>query len=784
MDRKIHPDELSGLDQWIIDDLHKSGLTPENFTLGRLNSEVELNDRLGFVEIAGISIMDAGGYWIIYPEKPGYYRLKLKENIGDAKYLSPRGRGNKAYVLPEVRRLLENYSPDKFVFITEGEKKAAKANLEGFPCIGLSGVWNFKDSESDFLVELDGFVWKDRTIFIVFDSDITGKHSVKHAELRLAAELIKRGAKPYSVRLPNEPSGTKNGLDDYLVRYGSEAFRGLLEQVEPTLELHVAEGVEAGLIIQVITRIDNEITRARTLKLLAKREGVNLEAVQAEYRKYVQEKSVEVKTQREVFTDEEISQAKTLLNSSDMLSRLPVLTKKLGFTGEELNQKLLYLSFTSRIMSSSISTIVKGPSSTGKSYLVNTIARLFPVEDVLTFSFITAKSLVHRQGDLSHKILSIAEHAGSEGADYSIRTLLSEKEISILSSVKNEVTGNWEAVEKRIPADGLVYVETTTRDRVNPENQTRLFDIYLDDDFEQTKNILEIQAAQIESESQELESEIRIWRAAQTLLENHKVYIPYAKELANAFPKEKARSRRDFPRLLSLIRSHTLLHQFKRKRGSDDRLIATSDDLEGVLPIIERVLEDSQRELSPKQIKVLTVIQSDSVAIEFGAKDVFIHVDKIVTSKTLQRYLKHFSREGFIEWNGERGHKSRYTKQDSSNICMSSTSSFVCKVRGLLQRFWNIEDNSRMSSSEAKSLNGTCSGHKPNKGHFQKSSSLLNDNSEICSKNGDKDIETQSAGSNTALEESELPFHGIRDVSGEVTYIPDEDDISEYEISE
>ena len=127
-------------------------------------------------------------------------------------------------------------------------------------------------------------------------------------------------------------------------------------------------------------------------------------------------------------------------------------TKRQGFIGEELNQKLLYLSFTSRFFSKhSISTIVKGQSASGKSHLVGTILNLFTTTDVINLSFITAKALFHRQGDLNHKILFIAEHTGGESADYSIRTALSEGEISIMIPEKSEESSRWETVEKRIP---------------------------------------------------------------------------------------------------------------------------------------------------------------------------------------------------------------------------------------------------------------------------------------------------------------------------------------------
>ncbi len=210
----------SGLDTWMIEDLEMSGLTPDKFTIEPLKTELELETRLGITDITHkdgnqIKIIDIGGYWIPYPNVPGYYRLKLRQEITDReengiRYLSPideKGFGNPAYIMKEVADLGKTYCPDKHLFITEGEKKAAKVTLQGFPCIGLSGVWNFKDSENEFLPELDCIVWKDRAVYIVFDSDETLNFEVKRAEVRLAVQLINRGAMVNSVRLPNAEVG-------------------------------------------------------------------------------------------------------------------------------------------------------------------------------------------------------------------------------------------------------------------------------------------------------------------------------------------------------------------------------------------------------------------------------------------------------------------------------------------------------------------------------------------------------------------------------------------------
>lgn len=744
---------LKNTPQWIIEDFNKSGLDLASLPVESLKGEGELMQRLGFSSISGTPIISIGGYWIKYPNVPDYSRLKLKHPIetdnGKVKYLSPKkemGFGNHAYILPEVEKICRPYNPNKHLYLTEGEKKAAKATIEGFPCIGLPGVSIFKDNEDDLLPELEKCVWKNRHVYIVFDSDITDKLEVRRAELRLAIELSNRGAKVFAIRLPSEVNGDKNGLDDYLVRYSAEEFRELTKESKPTIDLQVSEGADKDLILEELPRLDNNIDTERVLNALADREGVKRDTVRAEYRKQIPQKEESEATPKETFTAEHLRQAEDLLSSPYILSSVLAITKQLGFTGEEINQKLLYLSFTSRLMDDSISVIVKGQSASGKSHLTNTVLRLFPQSEVLSFSFVTSKALVYRQGDMSHKILYIAEHSGSEAANYSIRTMLSEGEISIMSTVMNEATNKHEAMEKRIPAKGLVFVETTTRDRIHAENQTRVFDLYVDESERQTTNILTMQATQMKTASPEVSNEIKVWRASQSLLKQFSVYVPYAPDLAQAFPTGKTRARRDFPRLLSLIRAHALLNQYQRKTSQDGRLIATLEDLSGVLSIIERVLEDTQRALSPKQAEVLNIIQSEEVMTEFSIGDVseVVKVDR----KTLRRYLKQFTSEGLVEWNGERGKKSCYTKVSNPQSLMSPIGSFLSKIRELLEKNQDYSGLSQMTPKVPNTPNFADKGQWDDKGHTPMSPIKTNDKEQKREKKGVRDIGTEEHGGN------------------------------------
>src|SRR5262249_33513101 len=150
----------------------------------------------------------------------------------------------RAYFPPGTIAALKD--PSAPLVITEGEKKSAKADQEGFPCIGLSGVYGWqkrrptdsagkKYGERELIDDLAAITWEDRPVVIVFDSDAATNEDVLWAEWHLAQALIARGALVRVVRLPQGPAGedgkpAKVGLDDYLVAHGPDALRRRLDK--------------------------------------------------------------------------------------------------------------------------------------------------------------------------------------------------------------------------------------------------------------------------------------------------------------------------------------------------------------------------------------------------------------------------------------------------------------------------------------------------------------------------------------------------------------------------
>ena len=134
----------------------------------------------------------------IKPDKPRTIKGKL------VKYESPIGQPNRAYFPLGIASALAD--PTAPLVITEGEKKACKATLEGIPTIGLVGVdcWSKKRDldpktkrkigHRKLLEELEAIHWRRRIVYIIFDSDAVDKPAVQHAaEISLANALFDKG---------------------------------------------------------------------------------------------------------------------------------------------------------------------------------------------------------------------------------------------------------------------------------------------------------------------------------------------------------------------------------------------------------------------------------------------------------------------------------------------------------------------------------------------------------------------------------------------------------------
>lgn len=215
-------------------DLRKSGLSDDTLKEAGIRSipPGDLNKKIGPNRdgvVSAYEILFANGYSRF---RVFYERGKEYEKNGDPKpkYLARKGSGNRLYIPPKVKLILNDVSIP--LYIVEGEKKSLKACQEGENCIGISGLWNFKNKDEDKLIpDYDQTALNGRTITIVPDSHWLQPNrkgeskNLKQAVYNHAYFLIDKGARVSWLELPVGEEEVK--LDDYLCDHTLEELRAL-----------------------------------------------------------------------------------------------------------------------------------------------------------------------------------------------------------------------------------------------------------------------------------------------------------------------------------------------------------------------------------------------------------------------------------------------------------------------------------------------------------------------------------------------------------------------------
>jgi len=320
---------------------------------------------------------------------------------------------------------------------------------------------------------------------------------------------------------------------------------------------------------------------------------------------------------------EEEKKALSFLTAPNLLGRIAADLAAIGYVGETVNKQLAYLIGTSRRLAKPLSGIVRSESGAGKSFLMECVAELTPPEEVRFFSRLTSQSLYYMGRDaLKHKLLIVDERDGSAESEYPIRTLQSRRKLTLAVPMKNIKTGNMETAEITILGP-IAYMESTTSTQVNPENENRSFELYLDESPQQTRRIFEAQkkAHRLSAEERAVKRKKVIERHhhAQRLLEPVTVRIPFAHLLD--FPVNWTRGRRDIDRLLSLVEAVAFLHQKQRPRKGN-AVEATPEDYAAAYELAKSCLEHAWAELPRSASQLLSAIRkwAEKEAKKLGVK--------------------------------------------------------------------------------------------------------------------------------------------------------------------
>jgi hypothetical protein len=289
-----------------------------------------------------------------------------------------------------------------------------------------------------------------------------------------------------------------------------------------------------------------------------------------------------------------------LAKAPNILERFAEELARSGVAGESRIAKLLYLAVTSRLLQRPVSIALKGPSSGGKSYLVERVLSFFPKSAYYALTAMSERTLAYSEEPIKHRFLVMYEAAGMSGefATYLMRSLLSEGRVRYETVEKTSEGMKPRLIEREGPT-GLIV--TTTAVKLHPENETRLLSLTVTDTQDQTRAVM----AALAEEAGEAGPNFEPWHALQVWLEDaeHRVSIPYAKILADLIPPVAVRLRRDFGALLNLIRAHALLHQASRERDSEGRIIASIQDYAAVRELVVDLVGEGVEATVPDTVR-------------------------------------------------------------------------------------------------------------------------------------------------------------------------------------
>src|SRR5262249_15452627 len=159
---------------------------------------------------------------------------------------------------------------------------------------------------------------------------------------------------------------------------------------------------------------------------------------------------------------------------------------------------------------------------------------------------------------------------------YLVRTLISEGQIrhQTVESTPQGLVGR--EIVKEGPTN---FITTTTLPELHAENETRIWTILVDDSPGTTRGVLAVQAQKALGSFRP--PDVGNLRCAFEWLKEagaKEAVVPFAEILAVAMPDRPLRIRRDFLRLLQLVKVCALLHQGQRKLDDKGRVVADLAD--------------------------------------------------------------------------------------------------------------------------------------------------------------------------------------------------------------
>ncbi len=400
----------------------------------------------------------------------------------------------------------------------------------------------------------------------------------------------------------------------------------------------------------------------------------------------IENKKVTKVIKREL-TQQEKETALNNLQREDLMAWTMETLLDTGIVGEAENAMILNVAMTSRLYEDPVSVICLSQSGTGKSYLLERVAKCFPKEDIIENTQFTDNSFFYWQDGIKGKIILIEDMEGAQNVEYPMRELITKKYIT-KTTVHKDAKGNMQTVQYRVEGPAT-FLGCTTKEKIYEDNANRCILIYLDDSKAQDKNIIDYhkrnRAGIVDKQGEQAKRELL--KNMQSMLQTKKVINPYATLID--LPESVLKPRRSIGILLSFIEAITLYHQYQCPikdgclethpshiewgfRLLKESLFRKSDELSAVV----RNFLDSLKALLIKEKKRSFYMQEIRLALKMHPRSV-------------QRYLYELTMFGYIKITGGNKFKKGF-EYELTELCTNDTlqSSIDKHIADVMKNIW------------------------------------------------------------------------------------------------
>lgn len=235
-----------------------------------------------------------------------------------------------------------------------------------------------------------------------------------------------------------------------------------------------------------------------------------------------------------------------------------------GLVGEKQNALVLFIVAASRVLPRPLNVFVRGHSSGGKNWLVTRIISLLPHSAVAEITSASDQAWSYSRSDFRHRVIYVQEQNEAAGTIDPIRLLISEgKLVRIVSGFEN----GKRITKKHVARGPVAAIATTTKNRLQIDDETRHISIWVDESPEQTREIAKSYTQQGRPLSRK---ERRAWHMVQRLLKKKigtKVVFPrwFEKIPTRLFVGDLS-VRRYYPAFIEACRTVCLIRSFQPGR--------------------------------------------------------------------------------------------------------------------------------------------------------------------------------------------------------------------------